>query len=252
MRRILAVVLIAPFVLVTAGAAPLRRAIAYVQSATGTATSTDTVATSGAISVTTGNFLVVSVGSTGAGTTVSTLSDGTNTFTSRCGHQFLTGAGGLTQFTSGPVTGGSLTFTAVLTASASDLTIAVDEYSGVDSFDAAATAATGTSTSPSVSITTVAANALVNGAFRFGGAGGDFTAGSGYTRRTNLAPGQRMATEDQVFASTGAHNADGTVSSIPWVACAVSLAPTAGASSFVPAIINNPIRGGGGRWFESR
>ena len=243
MRRTLLVLIVALWAFAPVSAR-VPFAVAYVNGniATGSATDTAQVVLNG---VTSGNALVVSIGHGGATTTVTSLvDDASNTYTSRCGRTFLTNAGGVTMFTATNVTGGNLTLTLTLSATAADIIFAVEEYSGVSGYDAASAGSTGTSTTPLTTITTVAANAMIVGGFQYQGTGSTFTNGSGYTTRHTAAPGIRHAVEDQLVTSATSYNVDGTITSAAWTACAVSLSPSASAS-FIPGIINAPIRGGG-------
>ena len=207
--------------------------ILYVQSVSSGlfAASTGSVTLSGVV---TGDLVPLGLYSTGSGTTVSSVSDGVNTWTRRAGRQFQAGAGGSEIWVAEAVTGGNLTITVTLSASV-NFVLAAAEYSSQltpTSFDVSA-AAGGSSTSiSSGNVTTTQASELIIGVLSYAAAGGTFTAGSGFTQR-QLSNG--LVFEDQIVSSAGAYAATGSLSSsAAWTACiatfkaAPGFAPMAG------------------------
>lgn len=110
---------------------------------------------------------------------------------------------------------------------------AIDEFTGVNAspVDASAQVATGTSTAPTVSITTATAGALLIGAMSNGGASnpGDLTPGASYTQIGELedsASTWDFNFEFRIVTTATSYNVDWTtVNNSPWSAVTIAFKP---------------------------
>lgn len=189
----------------------------YVQGIVGEAASTNSQAAS-LTGVVSGAQMIVGVMTSGVGTVVNSVGDGTNTYTKRSGRTFLVGAGGAEIWESPKIIGGNLTVTAALSATVACSLFFV-EYAGlraVTPFDQQASA-TGTSTTPSSgNVTTSQVDELLVGLCGHAGA---FSAGSGFTVRL---VGTQVTSEfqDRIVQAAGSYASDGTVSPLGvWTMC---------------------------------
>ncbi len=210
--------------------------MSYVQSAVGSTNGATSLAVT-LSGVTTGDAIFVGIVTSGSSTTISTVSDGTNSYSRVSGRNFLAGAGGTEIWAAYNVTGGNLTVT--VTASASvQIGVVLDEWSSVvtsSAFDVQSTS-TGTSTAlNSGSATTNQASEAIVGMFSTAGTG--LTAGTGYTmRKTGTTTSYQFGLEDEQVSSAGSYSAAATInSSQTWTACMATFKLTA-SGSLVPTL----------------
>lgn len=159
------------------------------------------------LGVATGNLIVVCIVTSGAGTSVTSVTDGTNTYTQRSTRIFLAGVGGQEQWEAHNVTGGDLTITANYSGAA-NANLACAEYSGIDTsspFDQTSKAS-GTSTTPSSgNVATSQADELLIGFVT----DGVFTYDGGWNLRENGDFQSFLA--DRIVAVAGNYAASGTI-----------------------------------------
>src|SRR6185503_14054164 len=103
-------------------------ALAYVQSTIFSSPNSGS-ATPALTGIANGNLLVVGIGTSGAGTSVSSINDGANTYTKVSGRTFLAGNGGSEIWAAYSVSGGNRTITVTFSGSVSN-DVVVAEYSG--------------------------------------------------------------------------------------------------------------------------
>lgn len=185
--------------------------------------------------VATGSLLVLAISTSGAGTSISTVSDGVNTWTRRSGRTFVGSGGGCETWEANNVTGGNLTVT-VTPSGTVNILLAIAEYSGPSAspFDKQASTS-GTSASPNSGATTTTAQAdeILVGVISQNSAGGTISPGSGYTLRQSSAAagGLILNLMDQTVSATGTYSADATMVSSQWVSQITTYKTAAAASS---------------------
>lgn len=194
--------------------------------------------------VTAGNLLIV------AGTSLAVVSGVTDSVgTSYTVVQTSTyGSYGISSFIAYGIAGGSGANTvSVNLASGTYTSYAIDEFSGVNAtpFDVNGGSSTGTSTTPTDSITTVAENALIIGVMN---PDENATITSGFTTFGEEEDWNNWATYNAQFrigSSPGSYNMTWTLgSSCLWLAQTVSFAPAAGGGGTNPkGPFGNPFMG---------
>ena len=182
--------------------------------------------------VTVGNSIVLFFGTGDAPNTLSSISDGHNTYTLLGTSTALAGYAVWAYLATNVGTGGSLTFTATFGSSTTfNFMHAIEVTSSVlDVWSAYATGSSATATSPSA--TTTATNDL-GLAFAVFDNGGE-TAGSTWTLVKN-APNAAVLSEQKALASAGATTATATGTSGGWLIAFAALKTPSGASDYLSA-----------------
>ena len=132
---------------------------------------------------------------------------------------------------------GANTVTVNLSA-CSDLTFTISEFGGALTTDPndASNQATGTSQTPSVSVTAVDSNVMMVGSFAHAGTNRTLTSGTGYSLLAESEGGTTampIHSMFQEFVSSGAKTVDGSIGtgSVEWAICGTAYKPAAGGAA---------------------
>lgn len=202
---------------------------------------TSTLTHSCSVTVNAGDLIFVGAdcGGSSAGETAS-VSDGGDTFTARLGgtNGIANGTDHSWAFTAVPASGGAKTVTLTFagnTCSFHEEWIDVfRDTNGVGTFNTGASA-TGTSTGPTVSVTSVGSNDLIIGWVN--STDSSISAGAGYTLGSNgNSVGSSLGNEYQLGSTAGAHTFNATTgSSAAWIVLAITVQEGTGGGASAPA-----------------
>jgi hypothetical protein len=206
--------------------------MAYVNSAknnTGAGSPANTLTVT-LVSVTSGNTLSVCINTSGAGTSVTGVTDDkSNTYTRRVGRNFRSGAGGSEIWTADNVTGGTVIAT-VNTSGVVDIDLAMVENSGRanPAYDANGTGSAATGTAPTASVTASVAGCDVIAMLGTGAVVGGVTAATGTLRQAITF--SVVSTQDNIIS--GPNSSTFSQASAAWQVSAITLKPAVKAPVF--------------------